>query len=105
MLRSVHTSVGQGHALRQYLSADKQRHGESLWPAARMSACATLLMLLSVAGLADTAKEEPVGLVLAATGSKLLRAYTETPLDVRPGALLFSGDGIRTAGGPASFLF
>jgi tetratricopeptide (TPR) repeat protein len=53
---------------------------------------------------ADT-KEEPVGLVLSATGSKLLRADTETPLAARPGDLLFSGDGLKTEGGPASFLF
>ncbi len=39
---------------------------------------------------ADT-KEEPVGLVLSATGSKLLRADTETPLAARPGDLLFCG--------------
>ena len=50
-------------------------------------------------------KEEPVGLVLSATGSKLLRADTETPLAARPGDLLFSGDGLRTETGPASFLF
>ncbi len=53
---------------------------------------------------ADT-KEEPVGLVLSATGSKLLRADTETPLAARPGDLLFAGDGLRTETGPASFLF
>jgi tetratricopeptide (TPR) repeat protein len=62
-------------------------------------------VLLSAPGLADVAKEEPVGLVLSATGSKLLRADTETPLDARAGDLLFSGDGIRTETGPASFLF
>src|SRR5580658_5632353 len=72
--------------------------------AARRSACATLLLALSVAAYADT-KEEPVGLVLSATGSKLLRADTETPLAARPGDLLFSGDGLRTESGPASFLF
>jgi tetratricopeptide (TPR) repeat protein len=54
--------------------------------------------------LADT-KEEPVGLVLSAAGSKLLRADTETPLAARPGDLLFAGDGLRTETGPASFLF
>src|ERR1700761_7509384 len=54
--------------------------------------------------LADT-PEEPVGLVLSATGSKLLRADTETPLAARPGDLLFAGDGLRTETGPASFLF
>ncbi len=81
-MRSVHTSVN----------------------AARRSACATILLLLSAPGFADT-KEEPVGLVLSATGSKLLRADTETPLAARPGDLLFAGDGLRTEDGPASFLF
>jgi tetratricopeptide (TPR) repeat protein len=79
--RSVHTSVN----------------------AARMSACATV-MLCAISCFADT-KEEPVGLVLSATGSKLLRADTETPLAARPGDLLFTGDGLRTETGPASFLF
>jgi tetratricopeptide (TPR) repeat protein len=72
--------------------------------AARMSACATILILLANVGSADT-KEEPVGLVLSATGSKLLRADTETPLAARPGDLLFTGDGLRTETGPATFLF
>jgi len=49
--------------------------------------------------------EEPVGLVLSAGGSKLLRANTETPLSARPGDLLFVGDGLRTDAGAASFLF
>ena len=72
--------------------------------AARMSACAIILIIF--AGLLrGDAKEEPVGLVLSATGSKLLRADTETPLAARPGDLLFAGDGLRTEGGPASFLF
>ena len=67
------------------------------------SVCAALL-LIPVLLFADT-KEEPVGLVLTATGSKLLRADTETPLAARPGDLLFAGDGLRTETGPASFLF
>jgi tetratricopeptide (TPR) repeat protein len=67
-------------------------------------ASAAILIVLSVPGFADT-KEEPVGLVLSATGSKLLRADTETPLEARPGDLLFSGDSLRTETGPASFLF
>lgn len=64
------------------------------------------LLLLSTA-TADTppAKETPVGLVLSATGAKLLRADTETPLDAHPGDLLFARDGLRTAGSAASFLF
>jgi len=63
-----------------------------------------LLLVCSVLCFADV-KEEPVGLVLTATGSKLLRADTETPLTARPGDLLFTGDGLRTETGPASFLF
>jgi tetratricopeptide (TPR) repeat protein len=63
-------------------------------------------LLLVTAGLAvaDT-KEEPVGLVLNPSGSKLLRADTETPLAARSGDLLFSGDGLKTDTGAASFLF
>ena len=71
--------------------------------AAGMSACAALLVIPFLL-FADT-KEEPVGLVLSASGSKLLRADTETPLAARPGDLLFAGDGLRTESGPASFLF
>ncbi len=53
---------------------------------------------------ADT-KEAPVGLVLSAAGSKLLRADTLIPLAARAGDLLFAGDGLRTETDPASFLF
>jgi protein O-mannosyl-transferase len=73
-------------------------------PLARARGSAGLLLLLVAVCFADT-KEEPVGLVLSATGSKLLRADTETPLAARPGDLLFAGDGLRTESGPASFLF
>src|SRR5579872_2254741 len=59
----------------------------------------------AVLTIAMARADEPVGLVLSAGGSKLLRADTETPLAARPGDLLFSGDGIRTESGPASFLF
>jgi tetratricopeptide (TPR) repeat protein len=51
------------------------------------------------------AKEQPVGLVLSANGSKLLRANTETALSARAGDLLFTGDGLRTDTGASSFLF
>src|SRR6516164_6062701 len=74
----------------------------------RPAACARRSVVFSLlcAALAfgDT-KEEPVGLVLSAAGSKLLRSDTETPLLARPGDLLFTGDGLRTESGPASFLF
>lgn len=64
-------------------------------------------LLLSGAPVASDQpiKEQPVGLVLSANGSKLLRADTETPLAARAGDLLFSGDGLRTDTGAASFLF
>ncbi|HEX4594485.1 MAG TPA: caspase family protein, partial [Bryobacteraceae bacterium] len=64
----------------------------------------SLLLATAMLALADT-KEEPVGLVLSAAGSKLLRADTETPLGARPGDLLFAGDGLRTESSAASFLF
>src|SRR5215471_11672146 len=62
-------------------------------------------ILLAPLLFAAEQREEPVGLVLSPGGGKLLRANTETPLDARSGDLLFTGDGLRTAGGPASFLF
>jgi hypothetical protein len=63
------------------------------------------LIALSVTAVFADTREEPVGLVLSAAGSKLLRAGTETPLAARPGDLLFAGDGLQTESGPASFLF
>ena len=63
-----------------------------------------LPLLAGCAAIADT-QEQPVGLILNAGGSKLLRADTETPLSARSGDLLFAGDGLKTDAGPASFLF
>src|SRR5580692_2969619 len=62
-------------------------------------------LFLSAALLFADPKEQPVGLVLSPNGSKLLRADTETPLEARSGDLLFTGDGLRTDAGSASFLF
>ena len=50
-------------------------------------------------------REEPVGLILAAPGGKVLRANTETALAARAGDILFSGDSLRALGAPASFLY
>jgi len=50
-------------------------------------------------------KEEPVGLLLTATGSKVLRANAETPLAARPGDIIFSGDELKAESGAASFLY
>jgi tetratricopeptide (TPR) repeat protein len=67
------------------------------------------LVVLVLSGLAwaDQAdqKEEPVGFVTSAGGSKLLRAGTETQLAARAGDLLFTGDGLKTGSASASFLF
>jgi tetratricopeptide (TPR) repeat protein len=54
---------------------------------------------------ADTAKEQPVGLVLSTAGAKLLRANTETPLAARTGDVLFAGDSLRAESSPVNFLF
>jgi tetratricopeptide (TPR) repeat protein len=58
-----------------------------------------------LAAAPETAKEDPVGLILSATGTKVLRASSETPLAARPGDILFTGDELRTESGPASFLY
>lgn len=50
-------------------------------------------------------KEEPVGLLISATGSHVLRANTETPLAARPGDIIFSGDELRAESGSANFLY
>ena len=63
-----------------------------------------LVLSLLLAGIALRA-EVPVGLVLSAGGSKLLRANTETALAARAGDLLFSGDALKTESAAASFLF
>jgi tetratricopeptide (TPR) repeat protein len=60
---------------------------------------------LSLIAFAADQREEPVGLILTAGGSKLLRANTETPLNARDGDMLFAGDGLKTEGNAASFLF
>ena len=63
------------------------------------------VVLICLPAFAESQKEQPLGLVLAANDSKLLRADTETPIAARAGDLLFSGDGLRTTKGAASFLF
>src|SRR5581483_11945602 len=57
------------------------------------------------AALADTPKEQPLGLVLAAGGGKVVRAGSELPLAARPGDVLFSGDALRSEAAPVSFLY
>ncbi len=54
---------------------------------------------------AQPAKEEPVGLLLTATGTNVLRANAETPLAARPGDILFAGDELKAQTGSASFLY
>jgi tetratricopeptide (TPR) repeat protein len=71
----------------------------------RKLSATSISLLVSIGFAAGDTKEEPVGLILSSVGSKLLRADTETPLDARPGDLLFAGDGLKTETGPTSFLF
>jgi tetratricopeptide (TPR) repeat protein len=67
-----------------------------------MAKLASFVLAFAICARAD----EPVGLlVLSPSGTKLLRANTETALTARPGDLLFAGDGLRTESAAASFLF
>jgi Tfp pilus assembly protein PilF len=63
------------------------------------------LFLAALPLLADTPREEPVGLILNPGAAKVLRANTETPLAARAGDILFSGDALRSGAAPVSFLF
>jgi tetratricopeptide (TPR) repeat protein len=65
--------------------------------------CLLLAPLLSIAQPAPA--EQPVGVVLLASGTRLLRNGTETPLNARPGDLLFAGDALRTETGAITFLY
>jgi tetratricopeptide (TPR) repeat protein len=58
-----------------------------------------------VSALADTPREEPVGLVLLPGAGKVLRAGAETPLAAHAGDILFAGDTLRDDGALASFLY
>ncbi len=68
-------------------------------------------VLLCLAGIvtlsaeAAPPREEPVGLVLLAGTSKVLRAGTETPLAARTGDILFAGDALRSDTSSATFLY
>ena len=66
---------------------------------------ATAVLLLSAPLLADTPREEPVGLILVPGAGKVLRANTETPLAARAGDILFAGDALRSEGAASSFLY
>ncbi len=59
-------------------------------------------LLLPALLLAEDKLEQPVGLVTAVDGGKLLRADTEVPLTVRVGDVLYAGDGLK---GSVTFLY
>ena len=65
----------------------------------------SLALIPLSSGLRAATPEAPIGLVLSAGGSRLVRANTETTLAARPGDLLFIGDGLRTSNNSVSFLF
>ncbi|MBI3696688.1 MAG: tetratricopeptide repeat protein [Acidobacteria bacterium] len=66
-----------------------------------------LLIVFACCGLlcAQPKKEQPVGLVLAAQGGRLLRAGAELPLTAKPGDMVFTGDSLLSESGSVSFLF
>src|SRR5258707_1094707 len=64
-----------------------------------------IAILAACSSSAQAPREEPVGLVLAAGGAKVLRANTETPLGARSGDILFAGDALTSEAGAANFLF
>jgi tetratricopeptide (TPR) repeat protein len=69
-----------------------------------VSITAVLAAALQMSG-AVPAREEPVGLVLAAGGGKVLRAGTETALAARAGDILFAGDSLKSEAGTTGFLY
>ena len=71
----------------------------------RWQAAAVVLVCGALGLRAADTKEEPVGLILNATGGKVLRANTETALAARAGDILFSGDSLKAIGAPANFLY
>ena len=68
---------------------------------------ALLLTLLFFPALlpADAPKEQPLGLVLSPGDGKVVRAGSVLPLAARTGDMIFSGDSLRSAEKPLSFLF
>src|SRR5437667_1880467 len=70
-----------------------------------VSAALAACFLPAIVLLAQPKPEEPVGLVLAPGGAKLIRAGVETPLAAKPGDILFSGDAMKTEAAQASFLY
>jgi len=66
---------------------------------------ALIWLLAASVALAQSKKEEPVGLVLTPGGAKLIRAGVETPLAAKSGDILFAGDAMKTEAAPASFLY
>ena len=82
-------------------------HSRMPWPVSGFLPFLALALftILSAAAPASPAKEEPVGLLLTATGSKVLRASSAPPLAARAGDVLFSGDELLTESGSASFLY
>jgi protein O-mannosyl-transferase len=62
------------------------------------------LFVFWIPAIADQT-EQPVGLVLSAGASKLVRLNSETPLAARAGDLLFAGDSLKTEASSSSFLF
>ena len=91
-------------------ATDQARH-QTTWPFSFRFAVPLLVLTGLIAAAPAAAqpgappKEEPVGLLLSAVGTHVLRANAETPLMARPGDVIFSGDELKAESGSASFLY
>ncbi len=65
----------------------------------------TLALLAPALLFAAQPKEQPVGLMLNPAGAQVVRLGNETPMAAKVGEILFVGDRLKSAAGPASFLF
>ena len=62
-------------------------------------------LFLSSPLLCQDGREQPVGLILASQGGRLVRASTELPLTAQIGDVLYTGDALRSETGSLTFLF
>lgn len=73
----------------------------------RLFRTGVVFALLTPAGLTQLVpppRQQPVGLILAARGARVVKAERELPISAKPGDVLFSGDLLRAAGGFARVL-
>ena len=68
--------------------------------------CHLLVLLAGLTTVVERARaEEPLGLLLAASGATIVRPGIQTPLSAKTGELIFAGDSVRAETGSVSFLY